>query len=173
MVCDDFAKYGATLEPGVRLSYGPLRDHLFHDEFIRDVEQALSNGSIPAERLELRVPERTFVARELSNLRILQKAGIQLTVDEVGRAASSLSSLAGAPLWGLQLDYERVTAVSTDEVARKVRRAAFGIARSLDLAPIAIGVDTVAQRDDLIELGCAYGSGNLYPSQLVDISTST
>jgi EAL domain-containing protein (putative c-di-GMP-specific phosphodiesterase class I)/GGDEF domain-containing protein len=169
LLCADFAKHGPMLDPGVRISYGPLRDHLFHDDFTSDIERVLDDGSIPPDRLELRVPERTFVARELSNLRILQKTGIQLVVDEVGRAASALSSLAGAPLWGLQLDYERVRSSDTDNVARKICRAAFSMAQALDLAPIAIGVDTQGQRDALIELGCVYGSGDLYPARIADI----
>jgi EAL domain-containing protein (putative c-di-GMP-specific phosphodiesterase class I) len=75
---------------------------------------------------------------------------------------SSLPSLARSPLWGLQLDRAWAIAVRTDKVANKVCRAGISMATSLGLVPIATGVDDQAQRDALLEMGCRYGSGDLY-----------
>jgi hypothetical protein len=104
----------------VRISFGALRDHFFHEGFLSEMERMLADKALPAERLELRVAEKTFVAHDPNDFRRLQRRAVQIVVDEVGRGMSSLSSLARAPLWGLQLDRAWVTAVRNDPIARKV-----------------------------------------------------
>ncbi len=143
------------------MSFGPLRDHILHQEFAADVERVLAR--LPPERLELRIAEKAFVAREIHALRTLHKRGVQIVVDEAARAVASLPSLASAPVSGLQLDRSWTTAVLRDETARKVCRATMSIAHALDLTPIAAGVDTHEIRDLLLEMGCRYGSGDVFP----------
>jgi len=159
----DFAVFSQTWDAGVRISFGALRDHIFHQDFLEDMEQLLAQG-IPPERLELRIAEQAFVARDAGDFHALRQRGVQLVVDEVGRDLGSISSLARVPVWGLQLDRAWVTALRTDDVARKVCFAGISLATSLRLTPIAVGVDDGAQRDVLLEMGCRYGSGDLYAS---------
>ena len=151
----------ATAAADVRLSISPLRHHLLHEDFVADVQRLLADG-LPPERLELRVAEETLIARDPVDLLPLVRLGVRLVVDEVGRGMGSLDRLARAPLWGLQLDRAWTAAVCTDEVARKVCRAAISMATALDLVPIAFGVDTGKERDALLSLGCQQGSGDLY-----------
>jgi EAL domain-containing protein (putative c-di-GMP-specific phosphodiesterase class I)/GGDEF domain-containing protein len=167
-VCRDFVQQ----EPDVRVSFGALRDHFFHEDFLADVERTLAEYSLPAERLELRIAEQAFIAHDPGDFRALRKRSMQIVVDEVGRGMSSLGLLARAPVWGLQLDRAWVAALRTDDVARKVCGAGINLATSLGLTPIAIGVDNDAQRDALLELGCLYGSGDLYSSGASDLSKS-
>jgi EAL domain-containing protein (putative c-di-GMP-specific phosphodiesterase class I) len=158
----------------VRISFGALRDHVFHEDFLSDMERLLDEGAVPADRLELRIAEKTFVACDPTPCRALRKRGAQLVVDEVGRDMGSLASLARAPLWGLQLDRTWTTAIRADEVARLVCRAGLSVANALGFAPIASGVDSLAQRDALLEIGFRYGTGDLYAASVADnISAAT
>jgi EAL domain-containing protein (putative c-di-GMP-specific phosphodiesterase class I) len=163
-LCADFATLKTRCDDDVRISFGALRDHFFHEGFLSEMERMLADQVLPAERLELRVAEKTFVAHDPNDFRKLQKRAVQIVVDEVGRGLSSLSSLARAPLWGLQLDRAWVTAVRSDATARKICSAGVSMAASLGLTPIATGIDDEAQRQALIDLGCRYGSGDLYPA---------
>jgi EAL domain-containing protein (putative c-di-GMP-specific phosphodiesterase class I) len=158
----DFAALSAQAEADVRISLGALRDHVLHEDFVADVHGLLAQSGLPPDRLELRIAEKVLVARDLSDLRSLERRGVQFVVDEVGRDASSLASLARAPVWGLQLDRAWVQALASDAVARTVCRAGIAMAAALSLTPIATGVDDEAQRSVLLELGCAYGMGDLY-----------
>jgi EAL domain-containing protein (putative c-di-GMP-specific phosphodiesterase class I) len=158
----DFAALSAQAEADVRISLGALRDHVLHEDFVADVHGLLAQSGLPPDRLELRIAEKVLVARDLSDLRSLERRGVQFVVDEVGRDASSLASLARAPVWGLQLDRAWVQALASDAVARTVCRAGIAMAGALSLTPIATGVDDEAQRSVLLELGCAYGMGDLY-----------
>lgn len=158
----DFAALSAQSEADVRISLGPLRDHVLHEDFAADLQGVLEDGAIPPERVELRVAEQVFVARDTADFHSLHQLGLQFVVDEVGRDAGSLAALARAPVWGLQLDRAWVEALRSDSVARKVCRAGIAMAKALSLTPIATGVDDPAQREALLELGCRYGMGDLY-----------
>jgi EAL domain-containing protein (putative c-di-GMP-specific phosphodiesterase class I) len=158
----DFAELSAQSDSDVRVSLGALRDHVLHEDFVADLESLISGNGVPPERLELRIAEKVFVARDSADLRSLQRRGVQFVVDEVGRSISSLTSLARAPVWGLQLDRAWVQALRSDTVARNVCRAGIAMASALALTPIATGVDDAELRDALLELGCLFGLGDLY-----------
>jgi EAL domain-containing protein (putative c-di-GMP-specific phosphodiesterase class I)/GGDEF domain-containing protein len=159
---EDFEALAPVLPPDARLSFGPLRHHLLHDDFVDDIARVLAEGPLPASRLEIRISERTFAAMNLSVYQGLHGLGVQIVIDEVGRGFGSLDRLARAPIWGLQLDRAWVTALRSDEVALRVCRAGISAATALGVTPIATGVDNAAQRDALLELGCRHGSGDLY-----------
>jgi predicted signal transduction protein with EAL and GGDEF domain len=160
-VCTDIHARGGEWPAEQRISFGPLRDHVFNSEFLADIESALAD-QIPAERLELRISEEVFSARDPGDFHTLQRRGVQLVVDELGRGVSSLVRLSRAPIDGLILDRAWVTGVSTDEVARRVCRVGVNIACALGLTAIANGIDDPVSRDAMLEVGCHQGSGDLY-----------
>ena len=166
----DFAVLAARCGPEVCISFGALRHHVLHEEFLSDVALLVTEGGIPAKRLELRIAEKVFITRERAHSEALTRLGVRLVVDEVARGMGSLDSLARAPIWGLQLDRAWVAALCTDPIARRVCRAGIEMAAALGLVPLATGVDDVATRDALIELGCIHGSGDLYQDDELDIT---
>jgi predicted signal transduction protein with EAL and GGDEF domain len=159
---EDFAALAPQWDDDVRISFGALRHHVLHDGFAADIARFLAEGSVPAGRLELRIAEKTFVASDPASFKDLQRVGVQIVVDEVGRGLGSLDGLARAPIWGLQLDRAWVTALPGDPVALKVCRAGISMAKALGLTPIATGVDDQGQREHLLGLGCRHGSGDIY-----------
>jgi predicted signal transduction protein with EAL and GGDEF domain len=168
----DYAALAPQWGPDVRLSFGALRHHILDDEFVADILRLLEDGAVPAERLELRIGEKTLIAGGGRVLQRLHQRGIQLIVDEVGRGLASLDELARAPIWGLQLDRAWVTASRSDPAALKVCRAVIGLADGLGLNTIASGVDDAAQRQALLDLGVRYGSGDLYRHAVPEIMQS-
>jgi EAL domain-containing protein (putative c-di-GMP-specific phosphodiesterase class I)/GGDEF domain-containing protein len=166
----DFAARGPRSDADVRISFGALRHHILHEDFVADVERLLAEGAVPAERLELRISEKALIARDPADFNSLQQRGVRIVVDEVGRGMGSLDWLARAPIWGLQLDRAWATALRSDEVALRVCRAGISMAIALGLTPIATGVDDQEQRDALLALGCRHGTGDLYPNAVSDIT---
>ncbi len=161
-IATDFAGLVGAADADLRVSFGPLRHHVLHAEFVDDVLAFIANGGIPAGRLEIRIAERTFVAADPSRFDPLVERGVQIIVDEVARRFASFDRLARARIHGLQLDRAWVTALGADRVALKVCRAGIAVASALGLTPIATGVDDLARRAALLELGCRLGSGDLY-----------
>jgi predicted signal transduction protein with EAL and GGDEF domain len=144
----------ANRTPEARISFGPLRDHIFHDDFVADVERVLARAVLPPERLELRIAERAFVARETPALRTLQQRGVRIVVDEAGRGVTSLVSLATAPIWGFQLDRASVSALREQDDKQISRATALKVCRAV--------IDDRAQRDELLAMGCRYGTGDFF-----------
>ena len=170
-LCEEASHVLPQVDEEVRISFGPLRHHVTDGTFIREVENSLVDGCIDPSRLELRIAERVHATREATEWRSLADQGVRFVVDEVGRQFSSLERLAKAPLWGLQLD--RAAAMSPDAAARKVCRAVVGMARGMQLVPIATGVDTPEQQRYLASIGCEQGSGDYYTAAPTAELTST
>jgi predicted signal transduction protein with EAL and GGDEF domain len=146
----------------IRISFGALRHHILHEDFIREITHLISHGAIPAGQLELRISERSLIAADAAAFQSLQKMGIDLVVDEVGRGLSSLEQLARGGLSGMQLDRSLATAIRRDPIALMVSRTAVSMAVALGITPIATGVDDAEQRRVLLDLGYREGLGDLY-----------
>ncbi len=168
----DFATMRRQTSTDVRISYGPLRHHLLHEDFLRHIEEFLASGAVGPDRLEIRIPETIVAMLSPGFCSPLIARGVQLVVDEVGRGLGSMQQLARAPLWGLQLDRAWVEAIVTDDVALRVCRAGIAAATALGVAPIAVGVDDAALRGSLLSLGCHYGSGDLYGDSVLAAARS-
>ena len=153
-------------------SFGPLRHHLLHDDFIRDIEEFLGRSRLPPQRLEIRVAERSFVAMPPGVFAELRRVGVRAVVDEVGRSSGSLAKMAASPLWGIQLDRALVKELQSNSVALRLCRAAIGAAEALGLSSIATGVDCELTRDILLASGCRYGCGDLFQSRDLSINLS-
>jgi predicted signal transduction protein with EAL and GGDEF domain len=159
---EDWPQLRAAHGDGLRISVGPLRQHILDEGFLGDVAALLKEGSLPPQHLELRISERALFACDAALLKSVHALGLTLIVDEVGRGISSFGVLAQAPLAALQLDRSWVLDLPANEVNARICRAGFGVAAALNLKSIARGVDNAAQRDALVELGCGEGIGELF-----------
>jgi predicted signal transduction protein with EAL and GGDEF domain len=101
---DDYNAQQGAWGLDIRISFGALRHHLAHEEFISDFERLLAESVIPPERLELRIPASHLGVRPAGDFRSLTAAGVRLVVDEVGRGPLAIDWLAKAAVHGLQLD---------------------------------------------------------------------
>jgi len=138
-----------------------------HAGFVRDIERFLAAGTVPAERLELRISVKASLVRSAAEFNSLAQRGVQLVVDEIGRGMDfPLDWLARAPMRALLLNRNWVKAALTDAAALKMCRASASLAKALGWTPIAVGVDGALQRETLLELGCEQGSGELYRESL-------
>ncbi len=169
----DFAVLAGHCAPEVCISFGALRHHVLDEVFLSDVTRLVTEGGVPAHRLELRIAEKVFVTRDPAQSTALKRLGVRLIVDEVGRGIGSLDALARAPISGLQLDRAWVTALRTDAVAGRVCRAGIEMAAALGLMPIATGVDDAETRDAILSFGCTYGSGDLYGDEELELTSSS
>ena len=166
---DDCSVLGSRCGPDVRVSFGPLRQHILHDDFLEDITSLFADGSLSPDRLELRINERSLLACEPNLLHSLARLGVRLIVDEVGRGTGSFNLFARAPLIGIQLDRKWVQGLPEDPIALKVCGAGFSLARALGLTAIAHGVERAAQHDALLALGCNQGIGDHYG--IIDVAS--
>jgi EAL domain-containing protein (putative c-di-GMP-specific phosphodiesterase class I) len=123
-------------------------------------ESGLKSANLKLEITESMVMENFDTATDmLTQLRIL---GVQLAIDDFGTGYSSLSYLHRFPIDTLKIDRSFVTQMTDNSENAEIVRTIVTLARSLDMAVVAEGVETVDQLRQLGELGCDYGQGYLF-----------
>ena len=142
----------------VNLSVRELADPGLVDQ----LQMAVADSGLPADRLRLEVVESTLAAVENSQpmLSAIARAGIGLHVDEFGSGYSSLAALHRLPIRALKLPREIVGAIDTER-GRAMTRSVIALAHSLEVAAIGAGIESDAQRAALTALGCDGGQGRV------------
>jgi EAL domain-containing protein (putative c-di-GMP-specific phosphodiesterase class I) len=85
-----------------------------------------------------------------------------LVLDDFGTGYSSLAYLQRFPLDALKIDRTFVSEMTQDARAAALVEAIATMARSLGLTVVPEGIETEAQREALLALGCRYGQGFLF-----------
>ncbi|MFO7338862.1 MAG: EAL domain-containing protein [Lysobacteraceae bacterium] len=121
------------------------------------------------DRLDLELTESGLMAdpdASLTVLATLRTAGFSLSLDDFGMGYSSLAHLRGFPLDSLKLDRSFVRGMLEHRHDYAIVVATMAMAQSLGLELVAEGVETRAQADALLELGCRRAQGFLFDAPL-------
>jgi EAL domain-containing protein (putative c-di-GMP-specific phosphodiesterase class I) len=139
-----------------------LRAGDFADRLLERLEKAL----IPPSAIQMEVTETVFLGRGAEyvhrTLDTLSEAGIRIALDDFGTGYASLSHLKEFPVHLLKIDKSFIRNLRPDTEDGAIVDAVIGLGRSLQIDVIAEGIETVAQRDTLVAMGCLYGQGYLY-----------
>ena len=133
-----------------------------HPGLVDMVGRALTDSNVPPQMLELELTESIAMdapEQVIAIVRQLYDLGVQLSIDDFGTGYSSFSYIQRLKVHKLTIDQSLVRHLGEDPSAPHIVRAIIGLAQSLDLETIAEGVETVAQRDVLLGLGCDTGQG--------------
>ena len=103
-------------------------------------------------------------AQVRTTLETLRQAGVVAALDDFGTGYSSLSYLHRFPLRTLKIDRSFVTDLQPGQTGGSVAivRAVLALAGTLGMEVVAEGIETEAQRECLMELGCKLGQGFLF-----------
>ncbi|MDE2418957.1 MAG: EAL domain-containing protein [Burkholderiales bacterium] len=133
--------------------------------FVESVQSALTTTGAPPNRLELELTESLLVddvPSVVAKMNALKAVGVRLSLDDFGTGYSSLSMLKRLPLDQLKIDQTFVRDLLTDPQDASIVRAIVAMGQSLNLQVIAEGVETQAQYDALLALGCSHFQGYLF-----------
>ncbi|HEX4321771.1 MAG TPA: EAL domain-containing protein [Acidobacteriaceae bacterium] len=169
----------ATLPSPLSLSVNISPIQFRDDELPRYIEQAISSGGFDCERLILEVTESALLDNMLQARKIsmgLKELGIRLALDDFGTGYSSLRHLQALPFDELKVDGSFVRSMDHTRESRKIAAAVVGLGHSLGLTTVAEGIETRAQAEMLLWLGCDLGQGWLYsravPAEELDAMVS-
>ena len=138
------------------------------------VEEIARVVGVPLDYLEFEVTESMLLVDSdaaLKTLTALRAMGVKIAIDDFGTGYSSLSYLRRLPLDKLKLDQSFIRDAGNEgDVA--ITRAIIAMAQSLKLAVVAEGVETQAQIDLLLSLGCTTVQGFLLGRPLPAAATA-
>ena len=130
--------------------------------FVDEVSRALEHSGAAPEKLVLELTESQLlqdVETVIEKMHQLTALGVRFSLDDFGTGYSSLSYLKLLPLQQLKIDRSFVRDILTDPNDKVIIKTILALGKSLELAVIAEGVETEAQYQQLLQLGCQQFQG--------------
>lgn len=145
----------------INLSTRQFQDPALFD----DIQQALAEFDIDPQCLKLEITESMMMRdtdKAVETLHRLKRLGVKIAIDDFGTGYSSLAYLKSLPIDVLKIDRAFVTNLRSDGPDNAIVRSIIALAKSLDLAVTAEGIETAAQEGELKALECSNGQGYLF-----------
>jgi diguanylate cyclase (GGDEF)-like protein len=130
--------------------------------FATSVAAVLGATATDPGQLTLEVTESVFVRDEERALIVLSELkgiGVNLALDDFGTGYSSLGYLNTLPIDTLKIDQTFIAKISPEAGSQRIVTAIITLAHSLGMTVVSEGVETAAQKDELIKLGSDYCQG--------------
>lgn len=153
------------LELAVNISPKQFQQTDFVDQVLSIIEKTQCNPR----NLKLEITESMLledVDDTITKMDLLKAKGISFSLDDFGTGYSSLSYLKRLPLDQLKIDKSFVSDMTHDQHHADIAKTIVSLARSLELAVIAEGVETEEQRSMLESFGCFSYQGYLFSHPL-------
>lgn len=99
-------------------------------------------------------------------LKKIREMGLYISMDDFGTGYSSLNILRKLPIDELKIDKSFIDTLIEDVTAEKMVQNIITIGKNLELAILAEGVETKAQEEKLLHLGCDRFQGYFYAKPL-------
>ncbi len=144
-----------------RLVFVNLHPRELMDDRLYDHDAPLSPY---ASRVVLEITEQAAIERVpdlRARLRNLRAMGFRLALDDLGAGYAALSSFAALAPEFVKIDLSLVRGIDAEPVKRTLVASLVRLCHDLGMIPLAEGVETVAERDLLGELGCVLLQGFL------------
>jgi EAL domain-containing protein (putative c-di-GMP-specific phosphodiesterase class I) len=129
---------------------------------------------VPAARVRIEVTETALADGDLARsvLGAVKEHGFRVALDDFGTGYATLARLHQLPVDVLKLDRSFLPSITDDEQARALVSLVLGLAELLGMDVVAEGVESRAQRDVLVGLGCRRAQGYLFsrPTTAADIA---
>lgn len=134
------------------------------DDFASRLERGLKAHGIPADALICELTQAVAMENTEATRQAfarLGKLGVPVSIDDFAAGAAGLAALSHQPVRELQIDRGTVAALHRSVDARAMVESAVQAAKELGLSVVAEGVETEAQRDAAVRLGCQQLQGHL------------
>lgn len=129
------------------------------------LDQITRRGLAPS-MIELEVTEGVFLGRGAQHvaraLSVLSRAGVRIALDDFGTGYASLTHLKQFRVDVLKIDRSFVSGIGRNPDDMAIVRALLGLGKSLGIATVAEGIETVAQADFARSHGCDIAQGYLF-----------
>ena len=146
----------------VFLSVNVSAVQLQQSDFLEEVEGALGQSGLSADRLVLEITESAMfrdTQATIDKLAVLRQRGVRIAIDDFGTGYSSLTYLRRFPVDILKIAKEFIGPADEETQEWAFTGAILALGRRLGLAVVAEGVEDEGQLLRLREMGCELGQG--------------
>lgn len=157
--CEEAVGWPDEIAVAVNLSARQL-----HPGLAEQVEAALANAGIGADRLQLELTETALLDQvdAEATLRALREIGVTLALDDFGTGWASFENAQRLGVNRLKIDRSFVARIGQNGSEAALIAAMVAMARAIGADIVAEGVETLEQHETLVELGVDAAQGYLY-----------
>jgi len=174
--CQQLARWaGDPVRAHWFLSVNVSARQILQANFVELVCVALSSTQVDPKRLKLELTESLLnsdLDATLQKMQQLRELGVCFALDDFGTGYSSMSYIKRLPLNQLKIDRSFVMDLPGDPDAGAIATMIVQMADTLNMEVVAEGVETQAQADYLLALGCQYFQGYLFGKPVPEAATA-
>jgi diguanylate cyclase (GGDEF)-like protein/PAS domain S-box-containing protein len=169
--CRQVAAWTSTdgCPPGFKVAVNLSGRELKDPELVNRITATLQRHRVAPERLVLEITENVLLG-ELGDAHraivSLAEIGVSIALDDFGTGYSTLAHLRQLRTDTLKIDRSFVAQLAGPSRDREIVAAVTGMAHALGMTVVAEGVETGAQREALIAIGCDAAQGYLFARPL-------
>lgn len=164
----DFQKIKSSFGDHFIMSINVSGRQFAHPDFLIELEKLTWKHKVSPRNIKLEVTERVMMNGVVA-IEILDQCkskGFHISIDDFGTGYSSLQYLSQMPVSYLKIDKSFVSKINADSKVFAVVKSMVFMAQALGMDIIAEGVETIQEREALIQLGAYYAQGWLYSKAL-------
>lgn len=166
-VLEDMARFADQGHKFGRIAINGSPGDFRRDDFADRLLTKIHNSGLPASALELEITETVFLEQISTNveraLRTLVYEGVTIALDDFGTGYASLTHLQQFPVDVLKIDRSFISRLDgTNSADLAIVHGVIDIARKMNIATVAEGVESETQAEHLRNLGCDIGQGFLF-----------
>jgi diguanylate cyclase (GGDEF)-like protein/PAS domain S-box-containing protein len=139
------------------------------DAYVQKVNSCLAAHGLDGARIELEVTERVLMSHFEANAATLKRigeSGVRFAIDDFGTGYSSLAYLRQLPIDKLKIDRMFLKGLESHAADQAIVRTIASLAETLGIGVAAEGIETEAQLERLLGLGCRQWQGHLFSAPL-------
>jgi diguanylate cyclase len=135
------------------------------DDLAATLQRGLKEHGVPAGTVICEIPEAVAMEDTMATRRAftqLRALGVRIAISDFKGCAAGLAALSTLPVQEVKISRDLVAAMGTDLVAQQVVEQIVATAQARQMRVVAEGVETPAQRDQAMRLGCDALQGYLF-----------
>ncbi len=151
-----------TGHPDLHMSVNFSSHDFAESDFVDGIKKTITDSGVQPKDVKLEITERLLITQPdnaKDTLQACRDEGIGISIDDFGTGYSSLSYLYYFPIDTLKIDQSFIRAMQKDSRSHELVKSIVALAKSLNLACVAEGVEHPEEADLLREMGCENAQG--------------
>ncbi len=166
---EEMQRFQETLDIRFQVSINISIKQFMEANFLEKLTREIQKTKLDNLAICLEITESLFIEDIdylLPLLKKIREMGLYISMDDFGTGYSSLNILRKLPIDELKIDKSFIDTLIEDVTAEKMVQNIITIGKNLELAILAEGVETKAQEEKLLHLGCDRFQGYFYAKPL-------